>query len=363
MLFCLSSSARIRYLEDVVRALAAPNGADLQFRYDQSLIEPSLLERLKSGALTRKQVLICYLFSNDKETGTAIVPCRYGTIAEVTVVGSSVVLLFELGAFAAVANYDDLNAKLRTSSKNAVPNWVLSEAEHKLVGWFVFETEDGALPVEPSRDITTFERTVRQLITFSDFQNKEQEPRTWLFFHVLALKRRVEPFVDLSFEPTYQSCCPFKVTPGRSYSLQIYHYYPNPGRYSGRFSREIEVSAAGESILFQSGKTIQVDTEYDIKTFNLFIKRHTNEKETSISMGVVRREEAPLSEIAIPVQINLNWLWVTAQIAIIGLGVTIPAYVGLLTSGKEPGIWSIVLMFLGGCLAGAAATLGYKRGL
>lgn len=361
MLVCLSSGARNRYLEDIVRSLALPEGAALQFRYDQSLIDVQTMARLKDGSAKGEEVLICYLFTTDKGADTSIVPTRFAEIAEVKIVGSSVVLVFKLGAFAAVDNYPNLTAKVRAISQ--IPTWQLKDGKQELSGCFVFTAKSESKIAQPSSDLATFEKIVARLVTFSDFQDATHEPRTWLFFHVMCLAQRTKPVVALLGEEVNQTECPYVVTPGRGYALEVYHYFPNPGRYPGKFSREMNVSAAGDSIVFQAGKTILVDTEYDIKAIPFSVKRGASESETVISLGIGTKDGAPLSEISIPVDIKLNWLIVALQIAIIGLGVMIPGAVGLLASGKDLTFGIAGMMFLGGCLAGAAATLGYKRGV
>lgn len=361
MLVCLSSGARARYLEDIVRSLALPDGAALQFRYDETLIHADTMARLRGGSIKGEKVLICYLFAADKGADTSAVPTRFAEITEVKIVGSSVVLVFKLGAFAAVDDYAGLTTKVRTITQ--IPTWQLKDGKQQLSGCFVFTTSDGSTIAKPSVDITTFERIVARLVTFSDFQDATHEPRTWLFFHVMRLEQRVKPVLALLGEAANQTACPYKVTPGRGYALEVYHYFPNPGRYSGKFSREMNVSAAGDSIVFQAGKTVLVDTEYDIKAIPFSVKRSASESETVISLGIARKDEPPLSEISIPLDIRLNWLIVVLQIVIIGLGVMVPGVVGLLASGKELSFGTAALMFLGGCLAGAAATLGYKRGV
>jgi hypothetical protein len=361
MLVCLSSGARNRYLEDIVRSLALPEGAELQFRYDQSLIHAQTMVRLKDGSAKGEKVLICYLFTTDKGADTSIVPTRFAEMAQVKIVGSSVVLVFKLGAFAAVEDYPGLTAKVRTISE--IPTWQLKDGKLELSGCFVFTAKEGTAIAGPSADYATFEKIVARLVTFSDFQDATHEPRTWLFFHVMRLAQRAKPVLAVLGEDESQTKCPYKVTPGRGYALEVYHYFPNPNRFRGKFSREMNVSAAGDSIVFQAGKTIVVDTEYDIKAIPFSVKRSASDRETVISLGIARKDQPALSEISIPLDIRLNWLVVVLQIAIIGLGVMVPGLVGLWASGKEPSFVIAAFMFLGGCLAGAAATLGYKRGV
>ena len=47
MHICLSSGARPRYREDIVRALAMPEGTHLAFRYDQKWVDPNVIRDLR----------------------------------------------------------------------------------------------------------------------------------------------------------------------------------------------------------------------------------------------------------------------------------------------------------------------------
>ena len=61
MLLCLSSGATQRYRQDILRAIAQPAGAVMQFRYSLDLIAESLKQLIAENKLTNERLCIAYL--------------------------------------------------------------------------------------------------------------------------------------------------------------------------------------------------------------------------------------------------------------------------------------------------------------
>ena len=102
MFLLLSSGARPRYRDDIIRVLALPLGGELQFRYERSLIAEDLLARFRSNDLRRETGLICYLSAGNRATPTQIVPCRFASILYTEVVGTSHIIRLEMREFAQI---------------------------------------------------------------------------------------------------------------------------------------------------------------------------------------------------------------------------------------------------------------------
>ena len=77
MLLFLSSGARERYREDIVRSLALPDDGLLQFRYDLSIVHDKLLQDARSGRLQNADALICYASTGTKGAPTDFAPCPF----------------------------------------------------------------------------------------------------------------------------------------------------------------------------------------------------------------------------------------------------------------------------------------------
>ena len=75
MLVLVSSGARPRYRDDIVRALALPSGADLQFRYDRTYVDDLVARRIDGGGLRNEPGIILYLWSDRDKLETEFVPC------------------------------------------------------------------------------------------------------------------------------------------------------------------------------------------------------------------------------------------------------------------------------------------------
>lgn len=113
MLFSCSSGATVRYLEDVVRAISMPSGGTLQFRYATKYIDPQLVKTIerKKSVLIGRDVILTYLDQSDERRNTGlppkVVPCRHAIISEITMVGTSVTLVYELRHFVFPKNVID----------------------------------------------------------------------------------------------------------------------------------------------------------------------------------------------------------------------------------------------------------------
>lgn len=61
MLVLLSSNARRRYRDDIVRALAYPEGAEFRFRYAGKYIEPNIIARHDRICALNIPGIVCHL--------------------------------------------------------------------------------------------------------------------------------------------------------------------------------------------------------------------------------------------------------------------------------------------------------------
>lgn len=117
----LSSDSRRRYAEDVLRALALPRGAIIQFRYETDYVAGALQQAIANGSAVGRRCLVAFLADRESpETEPFVVPVRFATVV----------------ATACVA--DMATFRLRVDDYANLEDFPLTEADIRAKGgWFV----------------------------------------------------------------------------------------------------------------------------------------------------------------------------------------------------------------------------------
>src|SRR5262249_3598610 len=94
---CLSSADTEQYRRDVLRSLAMPPGAILQFRYSSKYVDEEILSRTGSP-VAKVPVLIAYVDSDRSQRypNPQIVPTRFAQLVSTRRFGTRVALSLEL---------------------------------------------------------------------------------------------------------------------------------------------------------------------------------------------------------------------------------------------------------------------------
>lgn len=102
----LSSDARRRYAEDILTALALPEGALIQFRYDVGYVAPSLQQRIADGSVHGEQCLIGFVSGADSSDASGantdscfFLPVRIAEIVTADQVGDFFVLRLRVKSY------------------------------------------------------------------------------------------------------------------------------------------------------------------------------------------------------------------------------------------------------------------------
>lgn len=247
MFVCLSSGYRPRYLRDIARSLALPEGTWLAFRYDRRWIGPDLQRRLDLSKhrkqLKGAEVVIAYIDQSDKSKEIEIVPCRYATLVDVASVGQTASLQLEVRELAHAAELATFNEELRERAA-LLPR----RTEGGVEGAYWFEVD--ALPAaERSTSDSTWEEIVAQLAPRTDFANER-------FFY------RVQGITDVGRgRILHAKRNSFLLRPGRDYELRLYHYYPGEESVEA----EVQASVTGVPIEFTMTPELLLDSRYDLK--------------------------------------------------------------------------------------------------
>jgi len=98
MLVLLSGSKRKRYREDVLRCLAAPEGACIQFRYTEEIVEPAIWE--KPEKFLNQKAVVCSVDLRVIGKPCPLVPVRCVSVQRISKHGTTMSLELKLGSLA-----------------------------------------------------------------------------------------------------------------------------------------------------------------------------------------------------------------------------------------------------------------------
>jgi hypothetical protein len=243
---CFSSGSQPRYRDDIIRAMAMPDGAELTFRYRLKYLGNSVQESVKSSRFKAgDDVLITYVDQSDKTKATVFIPVRYASLIEVPEIGDFVVLRMRVGKLAYAKDLDVFNQDLRSQSAE-VPEWKPTDTEYP-TGRHWVEVENYPKSVIASTSVSDWQGIVTQLSKRIDFST------TGPFYRLSGVRRLP------SGQPVTMADDSLSLAGGCDHELLIDHYIPRPD--PGKFQLEVQVS--GRSVEFLSGAKLQLDSPYD----------------------------------------------------------------------------------------------------
>lgn len=263
MILCLSSGSSERYRQDILRALGLPVGADLQFRYSDSLVEDAVLQRARNATLAGEDVLICYARSpgpTDDSTFSIldIVPVRFGKIRRADLGGSTLVLTISVTGIASSVPSDDLTAFTRDLCSSSA---------------FLCRNISRTDAVGVSRSLSSWEEVVRALSEHPDFS---EEP---VFAIVVSIGGRTKTTeqrfprlrfrVRRWFRRNIAHDLPLKNLPRQlpssgEFEVRVYHWRQGELKPSSSYALHLRT---GPKLEIQSTNSLTVDSSYDLKAF------------------------------------------------------------------------------------------------
>lgn len=245
MFICLSSGARPRYRQDIMRALAMPKGSRLQFRYDLNLLSAKVRDSLSKGNEKDTPTLIAYIDQYDNSKITELVPCRFATMIEAVPHGTTISLTLILEEFGYSENLTAFNHEMTSASADTLPRW---GSDKVIRGAYWLEISQDLTSVIRSNELGTWEKIVTQLMERSDFNNQPY------FYMIKGLYPAAHPTAIPYKADGYE------LKPGRQYELQIYHFYP--GKQTTQSWLRLNVS---ERLKLITNGCLSIDSRYDMK--------------------------------------------------------------------------------------------------
>jgi hypothetical protein len=338
----LSSAMRPRYREDILRCIAAPVDAVIQFRYQKKWIACSSPE-----CLTGKEGLVCFI--GDATTGPQpLTPVRYVKIEHVSIHGTTVSLQLRAADFA-LANTSAFTEGVNKIAAGFHPRRIdQSPPEGKWV--FPVGLED--ITIERSTSLTIWEKLVQELSGEPEFTDEK------LFWTVVG----IEPIANLSSDYREMKRWPTALKRGSTSSLVVYHYSPSGDPQERSY---ITVSGGG-SVNSLSSSQVPVDSRYDLKRWRF----------SSLATGY--GPEAGWIAINAPTGWGLELPLTTdrAYLRAGGLGLLIGLFLGLPGAAAAfrdlpsiaderfmPASILAGISLIGGILAGLAAVFGIRKSI
>ncbi|WP_170447340.1 hypothetical protein [Ruegeria arenilitoris] len=337
----LSSSSRDGYSQDIVDLFAKPVGAKQQFRYASKWIS-SVVDDRKSKEVygNSKPAILCYLDQEEENVTPQILPIRFADIVEVRSHGSTVSVVFELGAFCKFDDLCSLNAKLRASQLE-FPDF----EDGKLSGkYWVFDDQSCFDGVVGSNDLADWENLVEKY--FQTPNHIEDTP----FYRLQNVKdlqanKTVEPFED-------EGSLTFELEGGKNYEVQVYHYHPK--RHFSEYT--LEVSSGDDVIKSLNGETRAMNTRYDRKDFRFKTRMSPLGEDTRLAF---RRKESTTEKLIwedfqIRIVTKPSFGLAALSVIVTAIGFALPFVVRTLTDPSKD--WPVIIgAVVGGVIVGTTA--------
>jgi len=308
MFLCLSSGAREQYRKDVILALAMPEESRLQFRYDRKWIAPNVLDKIQDGSCVGVQALITYIDQHDKTMTPYLTPCRFASISDAHIYGTTVILGLSLREFAYADNLDLFNSQARSLSQNAMPTW--GEAGRP-TGYYCVDIDlSEASALISSTELYIWENIVTQIAQRADFISEK-------CFYILEGIRDVctKELVNLQ-----GNCFPLK--PSRAYQIEIYHFHPLEGK-SKAFLR---LQTQTPSIRLTSNPTLTINSRYDVKRVRFETARPTTSEAAVVS--IFRGDDFTADKFGVldfDLELSICGIWMWKLVAGISIGILLAA--------------------------------------
>jgi len=351
MLLCLSSAAKPRYRQDILRALSMPPGARLQFRYALKWVAHGLRDRARANELKGTEVCIAYLDIATTTEPLTILPVRSAKLFFTEVQGDFCVLEFELQGFAFAQDVDAFNRQLRTQSGN-LPAW----KDGAPLGNYCEEITAKGLPLKFDADVGEWQQICKAISSFSAYRQEQ------VFYRLEGVYRTDNSASALCKDAVFELCS------GNLYDLRLLHYSPG-ALTTGEENKDLNwlvVEGDDKATTFVRTKMLAVDSNYDVKTIRVRAATTTLPMDGRLSCsrrkpGAVKPEES-IWDFDMQVRIQPRWWTLTWQGLMVGIPV---AAQGLVLTFNNPNIVNThmvaVLVTVAGLAAGLAASFGLRK--
>lgn len=358
MLILLSSGARRRYRDDIIRALAHPVGTQLRFRYGKSYVADELLALQRAKALVGHDALICHLADQKDGKPALLVPCRFVSVDLAELVGSSLILTLRAGAYAQQLDDTGLRALMTPTELELLPTQ--GQDAKAPQGLFAFPI---AAPLTSkyapdAAGAAAFEASAEALRA-AGFGAADTP---MAFYMVRALAKDS----GKTETPVAATNGRYELAAGDRYALDVYSYAPD-GDITPADASTLTLAADDSEVKFSSETAAKLDSRYDLNRFRFSIDQRLLSLPTGlrIALGVPTLIDGKtVIEQRCDITLELRFAgskWLTAaRIGLIATGTATPAVIGAYAAQKgSPGLAAI--MFIAALAAGIGTVFPFKK--
>jgi len=318
MLLLLSSGARPRYRDDIIRCLALPLNGELQFRYDKRWVEDDLIAEISNGTFpSGERALVLYLSADMAARKVDIVPCRFVEIRAAELVGTSCILTLRAQEF--VTDVIDTTVEIKRVSAGVLPKWSssLGGDTPRLEGKF-FIRSTGDVSRMAGTELAHFEATVAALAAYADFSKDGGT----IFYN---LKRIVDLTTDTQAFVSNRDGS-FRLNGGHRYEMEVYCYaIITADTPVARLFAESDL----KSLEFPFGNSRVIDSRYDLKKFRFRIASQVSAVSTALRLRIIPENDSLVerADILVPATFAGSPFLAVLRIGLMGLGLSIPAMI------------------------------------
>ena len=360
MLILLSSGARRRYRDDIIRTLAHPAGTELRFRYGTDHVEASVLADLRTGNLTGQDVLICHLADRKDGKPAALIPCRFATISRAKLVGTSIVLTLATGAYAQQLDDAGLRALMTPEELAQLPNQGsdAKEPPGKFALPIAAPLTSKAAP--EAAGPAAFEMTAAALHA-AEFGSGD--PPTSFY----AVRDLIDLDGDGAIErPVVVTNGHYALRSGKRYAIEVYSFAPDSDVTSAAAST-LTADANDIDVKFGSEKEAKLDSRYDLNRFCFSTDQRLLELPAGLrlALGVPTLVDGKTvieqrCDITLELRFSGSKLMIGSRIFLIAIGTAIPAILGAYAAQKASFCLSAA-MFAAALVTGIGTVFPFKR--
>ncbi len=245
MYILLSSAYRPRYREDILRCLAAPIGAKIQFRYDLKWVHQEIKDDPHSAS---GEGLVCFV-DNDATGTLPMTPVRLVNILDVQRHGSTLSLTFAVGDFA-FAPANDFTRQLASHAGKLSPS---KDDAGSITGCYFFRIGTPVANLKRASDLAIWEQTVDLVSQYPKFGTEE------FFWAIIGVTKKGD---ETSFDRFRR--LPTELDSNSVYDVALYHYSPKDMRSETRYCLSLR---SGSALTAVTDESVVVDSRYDLKHF------------------------------------------------------------------------------------------------
>ena len=353
MIVFLSSSARPRYADDIVRMLALPHGGQMQFRYSANWLADDVRARVPGEMLADEYALVCFVADGAAAIPYELVPVRFARIIRAEQVGTSYILTLAADAFAAGVTDASLRAAMTAADKARLPSAA------KVANELYAINADFTPQPHKRRSFDAFEATATALGRHSSFATEQTA-----FFTV----RQISKVSGRSWFGTWASPNgidqgAFSLKTGKRYECEVYclRLFENPPDAQGNKPPLKELALVAEanddSIQFASARRSVIDSRYDVKRYVFAAEPEVLQRVSGFRLFLAAGgdgDERARQDISLQMVFGGSLVMAVVRAVFIGAATAGPGMIAANASGKlTPG--AAILMISLGALAGIAA--------